>query len=167
MDKATGTSAPRQLLAYTFPPGSGFEGQLLGMLERIESGGAMRILDALFVSRDDSGELVAASLSPAGSAGMIGELLSFRLEQSARAQATQRALEGQTGALVRSLAEKLEPGGAVAGLLVEHSWALMLSESTTRLGGTQLLSQFVDAGELSDAWPQPAGAAQARPAGSP
>ena len=44
--------APRQLLAYTFPPGSAFEGQLVGALERIESGGAMRVLDALFVARE-------------------------------------------------------------------------------------------------------------------
>jgi hypothetical protein len=159
-------NAPRQLLAYTFPPRSGFEGQLLGMLERIESGGAMRILQALFVSRDDSGELVAASLRPTGTAGMVGELLSFRLEESARAEATKHALEGQTGALVRSLAETLEPGGAVAGVLVEHSWALMLSEGTTRLGGSQLLSRFVEVEELSEAWPEPAGAARGTETGS-
>ena len=63
----------RQLIAFTFPPGSSFEGQLVGALERIESGGTMRILDALFVGREaGSGELSVASLSADGQAGAIG-----------------------------------------------------------------------------------------------
>ena len=56
--------ASRQLLAYTFGSDSRFEGQLVGALERIESDGAMRVLDALFVVREpDSGELSAFSLA--------------------------------------------------------------------------------------------------------
>jgi hypothetical protein len=50
----------RQFLAFRFGRHSRFEGQLVGALERIESGGTMRILDGLFVSREpDSGELSA------------------------------------------------------------------------------------------------------------
>src|SRR5690242_9899648 len=94
----TSTEGPRQLLAYSFPPRSQFEGQLVGALQRIESGGALRILDALFVGREaDSGELIAVSLSADGAAGLTGRLLSFRLEPSARAKATERALEGSAG----------------------------------------------------------------------
>ena len=35
---------PVQLLVYSFGPDASFEGQLVGALERIEVGGAMRIL---------------------------------------------------------------------------------------------------------------------------
>ena len=45
------TSGARQLLAFTFGSDSTFEGQLVGALERIESGGTVRVLDGLFVAR--------------------------------------------------------------------------------------------------------------------
>ena len=142
----------RQLLAFRFPPGSRFEGQLVGALERIESGGTMRIIDALFVGRDpDSAGVVAVSMSNAGAAGMIGSLLSFRLDDHARQAATAHALEGPAGAVVESLADTLAPGEAVASVLVEHTWALTLSETVDRLGGTHLLSESGDA-ELDNAW---------------
>ena len=148
--------APRQLLAYRFPPGSGFEGQLVGALERIESGGAMRILDALFVGREQgSGELVAVSMSSQSAAGMVGRLLSFRLEARARRKTTERVLEGRSGDLVRSLAETLEPGAAVAAVLVEHTWELALADSVARIGGTALVSEFVQAETIDDVWPEP------------
>ena len=143
----------RQLLAFNFPPGSDFQGQLVGALERIESGGAMRILDALFVGRAaESGELAAVSLSSGSSAGMIGRLLDFRLDESARRRATQRAVEGPTGRVVRSLEATLEPGGAVAAVLVEHTWAVVLGEAISRLGGTQTAGEFVDATQVAEVW---------------
>jgi hypothetical protein len=150
------TAAPRQLLAYRFPPGSGFEGQLVGALERIESGGAMRILDALFVGREpESGDLIAVSMSSQSAAGMVGRLLSFRLEGHARASMTERVLEGRAGDLARSLAEGLEPGAAVAAVLVEHAWALTLAESIARIGGTETFSEFVQSAAIDETWPEP------------
>ena len=41
-------SAPKQLLLYRFDADAKFEGRLVGALERMESGGALRILEALF-----------------------------------------------------------------------------------------------------------------------
>lgn len=145
-------AASRQLLAYRFPPGSRFEGQLVGALERIESGGTMRILDALFVGRDpDSAEVVAVAMSNAGAAGMIGSLLSFRLDDHSRQAATASALEGPAGDVVRSVAETLAPGEAVASVLVEHSWAVRLHETVDRLGGSTLLSE-AGGEEVENAW---------------
>ena len=145
--------ASRQLLAYRFPPGSRFEGQLVGALERIESGGTMRILDALFVGRDpDSGEVVAVAMSNAGAAGMIGSLLSFRLDDHARQAATAKALEGPAGDVVRSVADSMSPGEAIASVLVEHTWALTLHETVERLGGTQMLSESGEPAEVDNAW---------------
>jgi hypothetical protein len=143
----------RQLLAFRFPPGSRFEGQLIGALERIESGGTMRILDALFVGRDaDSGEVVAVAMSSTGAAGMIGSLLSFRLDDRARQAATAHALESPAGATVRSVTETLAAGEAIASVLVEHTWAVMLRETIERLGGIELLSESGDATEVENAW---------------
>jgi hypothetical protein len=141
----------RQLLAYRFGWDSRFEGQLVGALERIESGGAMRVLDALFVARDpESGELAAVSLTAEGSAGIIGRLLDFRLQPEGRANSTRRALEGPTGAAVRELGEMLEPGHAIAAVLVEHAWADTLDDAVSRIGGTQTASEMVQAGTLRE-----------------
>lgn len=38
-----------QLLVYAFGPEGAYEGRLVGALERLESGGALRVLDAVFV----------------------------------------------------------------------------------------------------------------------
>lgn len=48
-------STPTQLLVYGFEPGAKFEGRLVGAIERVESGGTLRVLDVL------SSELVDAA----------------------------------------------------------------------------------------------------------
>jgi hypothetical protein len=69
-----------QLLAFRFSPGAAFEGQLVGALERLESGGALRVLDVLFVAADEAtGELVAINLQ-GGTGGLTAKLLDFRLD---------------------------------------------------------------------------------------
>lgn len=141
----------RQLLIYRFGSDSRFEGQLVGALERIESGGALRVLDALFVARDpESGELSAVSLTAEGSAGIIGRLLDFRLEPEGRASATRRALDGAAGSMLTELGEMLEPGHAIAAVLVEHVWAGMLDDAVSRIGGTQAASEMVQATALKE-----------------
>src|SRR4051794_29999849 len=85
-----------QLLSYRFGPGATFEGQLLGALERLESGGTLRILDALFVESDaETGELAAANLRGQGRGGIAAPLLGFRLDPSERRRITERTLAGR------------------------------------------------------------------------
>ena len=145
---------PRQLVAFAFPRGSSFEGQLVGALERVESGGTMRILDALFVAREpDSGELAAISMSADSSAGMVGRLLTFRLEGgTARKSLTEKVLDGRLGPLARSLAENLEPGEAMAAVLVEHTWSQILVDGISRMGGAPMHDEFVEVDGLDKAW---------------
>ena len=148
------SAPPRQLVAFAFPRGSSFEGQLVGALERVESGGTMRILDALFVAREpESGELAAVSMTADSSAGMVGRLLTFRLEGgTARKSLTDKVLDGRLGPLVRSLAENLEPGEAMAAVLVEHTWAQILGDGISRMGGAAMHDEFVEVEGLDEAW---------------
>lgn len=140
----------RQLLAFRFGSDSKFEGQLGGALERLESGGAMRVCDALFVGREPgSGEITAVVLH-GGSGGVISQLLDFRLDAGQRRSATERALAGDAGAAVRALADTLGPGNAFAAVLVEHVWADALEEAVARTGGTSAAAEFVEAEALSD-----------------
>jgi hypothetical protein len=135
----------RQLLVYNFPAGSNYEGALVGAVERIESGGAMRVVAAMFVGRQADGEPVAVYLSTTSSAGLIGKLVSFRLEDQARARATAKVMESEAGDAARSVSETLEPGEAVAAMLVEHTWASTLADAIDRMGGSQVKSEFVAA----------------------
>ena len=117
----------------------------MGALERLESGGAMRILDVLFVAADEAtGELIAIDLQ-GGTGGLTAKLLDFRLDPAARRRASERTPEA-----VRDLGGTLQPGTALAAVLVEHSWSRALDDAVSRVGGRPLASDYVDASTLSE-----------------
>jgi hypothetical protein len=136
-----------QLLVYGFGPGAEFEGRLVGALERIESGAALRVREALFVGADpETGELVA--VHRLGDAGVIG-LLGFRLDERERRRSTERALNSPTGDLVRRIGATLQPGCSLAAILVEHAWAAALEDAVARSGGAGLHDAQVEATTLA------------------
>ena len=148
---------PVQLLVFTFGSDASFEGRLVGALERIEVGGALKVLEALYVRRDRAGELTALDLRGRAAGGMTSPLLSFRLDERARRRATEQALAGGStvkGETLRELGDGLEPGTALAALLVEHSWARALDDAVERTGGTTVAEGFVDATELAALMPE-------------
>ena len=140
----------RQLLLYGFGPQADFEGRLVGALERLESGGALRILDVLFVRRDaDSDVIDAIDLHGDGAGGVVAPLLNFRLDAAERRRATERALRVEAQ-LVGELGAALEPGGALAAVLIEHVWSDALDDAASRSGGRLLAGEFVEATALSE-----------------
>jgi hypothetical protein len=144
-----------QLLAYRFDAGAAFEGQLTGALERVESGGALRIREVLFLGRDpESGDLIAVAARGRGQGSVVAALLGFRLDAAERARATERALRAYDRDPdpnpLRVLAGTLAPGSAVAAVLVEHLWAHAVDDAVSRTGGTELVSAFVGGSELSE-----------------
>jgi hypothetical protein len=156
-----------QLLVYGFGPGASFEGQLVGALERIEAGGAARILDALFVATDpETGELVAIDLKGDGGAGIVAPLLEFRLEPATRRRATERALSpgrsGVSAETLRELGKALEAGAAMVALLLKRESAHALEDAVSRMGGTALANEFVDATALAELAPELLAAAARR-----
>jgi hypothetical protein len=137
----------KQLLVYGFGPDSDFAGQLVGALERLESGGALRIADALFVTNDaETGEIAAVELGGRRMDAMVASLLEFRLDAAKRRRTTERALGAET---VRALADALAPGTALAAVLVEHVWAVALEDAVARTGGEGLLDRFVETPALA------------------
>ncbi len=144
-----------QLLLYGFARRAKFEGQFVGALERIEAGGALRIVDGLFAMHDaETNELLAVDLKGGGAAGTVARALDFRLDPSKRRQATKRALrDAAQGEWLPDLQKALEPGTAVAAVLVEHVWARALEDAVSRTGGTPLADEFVEAGALSELAP--------------
>jgi hypothetical protein len=140
-----------QLLLYRFGPDAEFEGQLVGALERIESGGALRVRDALFVRRDaETGELSAVAVRGGGAGGLVAPLVEFRLDANQRRRATERALSGDAGTALRDLGSHLATGEAMAVVLVEHLWSRALEDAMARTGGRRTASKFVAATRLSE-----------------
>ncbi len=144
---------PAQLLMYEFTPDARFEGQLGGAVQRIETGGTVRVLEAVFIQREaDSGELAVIDVRGDSAGSLIAPILDFRLDPAARRRATAQALatgtSGLSGETVRRLGAGLAPGGAIAALLIRHVWAEALSDAVARSGGRLLLSDHVDAREL-------------------
>jgi hypothetical protein len=147
--------ASAQLLLYGFGPDANFEGQLVGALERIETGGTVRVIDGLFMRRDpDTGELSAIRLGGQAARGGTAALLGFRLDLAERRRATEQTLGDESGPIAgdtaRELAGRLQPGAALAAVLVQHTWAEVLEDAVTRTGGTRLTSSFVAATGLHD-----------------
>jgi hypothetical protein len=157
-----------QLLAYRFGPDAGFEGQLVGALERIESGGTLRIRDALFVGRDpESGELIAVALRAEHQGSMVAPLLGFRLDAAERRRCTEHALRaydrGEAGNVLQQIGETLSRGDSVAAVLVEHVWARALGDAVERTGGAPMRSGYVDGVELTELSSELAAALAPRP----
>ena len=146
-------------MLYAFDVDARFEGRLAGALERMESGGALRILEALFVGNDpETGELAAVDLRSRGAGSMVLPAVGFRLDPAERARATKRALEAEgIGATLRELGAALAPGAALAAVLIEHTWARALGDAVSQSGGTPLSSEFVDATSLGGTGPTAAG----------
>jgi hypothetical protein len=125
-----------EVLVFGFDePDAQYEGRLIGALERAESGGAIRVVEVLFVGREaESGDLAAVRLK-GGSAGIVAAMAEFRIDARRRDEMTERALaDGGAGAL-RELAAAIAPGAAVAAVLVEHRWADDLYDAVARSGG--------------------------------
>lgn len=134
-------SGPMQLIAVGFPGGPDFEA-VLQEIDRLQGRGVVRLLDALFVTKnedgtisrvaigdDDLGELLAGVV-PLDAAGLFGLL------------APDRAA-GLDAGDARTLAESLAPGAALAFLLVEHRWARPLFDAIADTGGAFLGEGFI------------------------
>jgi hypothetical protein len=162
---ASPTPPLAELLVFRFGPGAAFEGRLVGALERLESGGALRVLDGLIVRRGaKDSEPIAFGLGTGGPGGFMASLLDLRLDPGARRRITDRALaaEGAEAGLLRELSDELEPGGAIVAILVEHVWRGTLADAVARTGGSPAAGVVVEASTLAEVAPQVRAAAHDR-----
>jgi len=158
-----GGLGPVQLLLFRFDDDARFEGQIVGALERMESGGTLRVVEALFIRHaGDSGELEALDLRGRGAGSLVSPMLDFRLDSAERRRATERALGAEAGELLRALGTAMAPGTALAAVLVEHAWATALDDAVSRMGGAPVSSRLVDASTLAELAPELVAAACAR-----
>ena len=147
-------TAPLQLIALTFRLGADAESRLLAEVDRIEGRGALRVLDVVFLAKGQDGTVeglevgdnedfgsLLAGIAPSGSPG-AGR------SAAGNGAASEPAGSGMAG--MQALADSVDPGTAVAFLLVEHLWAGPLVDAVSAAGGALVSDDFL-AGDASRA----------------
>jgi DNA-binding NarL/FixJ family response regulator len=136
-------AAPLQVIAVSFSRGPGAEDRILAEVDRLRGRGVLRLLDLLFVAKGQDGSLERLS---AGDDEDFGSLLAAVVPITNGAPAVSgpdagSAAFGPADAL--ALADSLQPGTALAFLLVEHSWAAALFDAIDESGGTLIGEGFL------------------------
>ena len=145
---------PVQLFVFGFDSLDKFEGNILDQLEAVAPLNAVRILDALFVAKEENGDLLALELGDLGEepgdellGTIIGALMGFSFEGEDPSPLpggmTDESAIGVTVDDIRRIARDLQPGTAAALLLVEHHWASGLRDAIADAGGSVLLQGFL------------------------
>ena len=160
---------PVQMLVVGFEHGK-FEGEILAELKRLRDLDIIRLVDLLFVNKDDDGEIVTVELSDLsqGEAMEFGALAGALLglggdgEEGAEAGAVAGAAAMEDGRAfsdqdVWFVADTIPPGTSAGIALIEHRWAIPLREAIERAGGVPLADEWVHPEDLVAAGAEAAG----------
>lgn len=145
-------TAPLQLIALTFRLGADAERRLLEQIDRIEGRGALRVLDVVFLAKGQDGTVEGLEVGDNEDFGsLLASIAPSGSQNGARSAAGNGAASESPGsgvAAMQALANSVEPGTAVAFLLVEHLWAGPLVDAVSAAGGSLISDDFL-AGEAS------------------
>jgi uncharacterized membrane protein len=156
------TPGPVQLLVIAFE-NEKFDGRVLEELRRLREHDAVRLLDLLFVFKDEDGavvELEMSGLSDRESAeygALVGELFGSGSADDRGAGARPRptaAAVAQNGSLldraeVWFLADVIPAGTTAAVVLLEHRWAVDLRDAVEAADGHDLVDTWVHPRDLA------------------
>ncbi len=136
---------PLQVIAVSFGRDADFEGRVLAELGRLQGRGVLRLLDVLFVAKNDDGTIERPIV---GDDEDFGALLSriVPLDDAGLAAPAADDRSGFDPADALALADSLVPGTALAFLLIEHGWAEPLFDAIAETGGELLGEGFLTSG---------------------
>ena len=132
---------PLQVIAVSFGSGADFQGRVLAEVDRLQGRGVLRLLDVLFVAKNEDGTIQRVVVVGDDD---FGALLSSIVPLDATEEPA--ADDGSSGfdpAEAWALAESLLPGTALAFLLIEHTWAQPLFDSIAETGGVLVGEGFL------------------------
>lgn len=132
-----------QVIAVGFGPGADFEGRVLAEVDRLQGRGMLRLIDMLFVAKDEDGTIQRLVI---GDDEDFGGLLASIIPLDGGGLMETAAGDGSSGfepADAWALAESLSPGTALAFLLIEHGWAQPLFDAIAETGGALLGEGFL------------------------
>ena len=138
-------TAPLQVIALSFSRDAGSEDRILAEVDRLRGRGVLRLLDMVFVARSQDGTIERLTV---GDDEDFGSLLAAVVPVADGGPAVPASVDGSAAfdqADARALADSLEPGTALAFLLVEHYWAAPLFDAIAETGGTLIGEGFLTA----------------------
>jgi DNA-binding NarL/FixJ family response regulator len=137
-------TAPLQVIALSFSRNAGAEDRMLAEVDRLRGRGVLRLLDMLFVAKNQDGSIERLSI---GDDEDFGSLLARVVPVADGGPAAPASADGAAAAFepadALALAGSLRPGTAVAFLLVEHHWAAPLFDAIAETGGTLIGEGFL------------------------
>src|ERR1700691_294457 len=136
-------TAPLQVIALRFSRDAGSEDRILAEVDRLRGRGVLRLLDMLFVARSQDGAIERLTI---GDDEDFGSLLAAVVPVADGGPPGPAPADGSAAfdpADARALADSLEPGTALAFLLVEHHWAAPLFDAIAETGGTLIGEGFL------------------------
>ncbi|WP_292463247.1 hypothetical protein [Methanolobus sp.] len=148
---------PIQLLAIGFETNERFKGDSLRELNEVRSRGVIRLLDMLFVMKDEEGNIFSIEDTDLTSdeevelgkviEKMLGMKESEALSSSQEASADiPTGTENSYGLAIKDILEvvdRIEPGTSAALLLIEHVWAAGLKQAIREAGGHPIAQGFL------------------------
>jgi Family of unknown function (DUF6325) len=146
-DTTAQSLGPVQMLVVGFD-GNRFEGRILAELERLSAINVVRVLDLLFVSKDESGAVTALEASDLGvdPSGEPGKHLATLIGLAAEGDDSGEPEPGDDEYdldQVWFVADEIPAGTAAAIVLLEHHWAIGLREATQAADGELLAEAWV------------------------
>jgi uncharacterized membrane protein len=151
---------PVQAIVVGFPTTDRFEGRVADELARLSDVGLIRIINAVFVARDE-GEAVMLQVSDlddeqremlgAAMGAVVGLVAAGDEGLEAGAVAGAMATEGTgiAGALAEDILAELPDDSAALVLVVEHRWLIPLRDALRDAGGVLLARQHIGLEELA------------------
>jgi DNA-binding NarL/FixJ family response regulator len=136
-------TAPLQVIALSFGRDAGAEDRILAEVDRLRGRGVLRLLDMLFVAKSQDGTIERLTI---GDDEDFGSLLAAVVPVADGGPAVPAPADGLAAfdrAGAQALADSLEPGTALAFLLVEHYWADPLFEAIAETGGALIGEGFL------------------------
>ena len=133
-------TAPLQVIALSFSRDTGAEDRILAEVDRLRGRGVLRLLDMLFVAKSQDGAIERVAV---GNDEDFGSLLASVVPLANGGPARSAPDGAFDPADARALADSLQPGTALAFLLVEHHWAAPLFDAIAETGGTLIGEGFL------------------------
>jgi uncharacterized membrane protein len=154
------TMGPVQMLVLGFEEGN-FTGEIMEEVRRLREHDVIRLVDLMFVTKDEDGSIDAALASDLSQdeaeefGAIIGALVGFGMagEEGAEAGAEAGIEALEDGHVfdedeVWYVADTIPPGSSAAIALIEHRWAIPLREAIIRAGGVALADEWVHPQDL-------------------
>jgi uncharacterized membrane protein len=154
------TVGPVQMLVVGFAEPN-FTGEVIKELKRLREQDVIRLVDLLFVSKDEAGDIVALQHSDltqeeaesfgalAGALiglGAAGEEGAIRGADMGAAELADRHVFDDAD--VWYVSDAIPPGSSAAIALIEHRWAIPLRDGIARAGGTPLVDEWIHPADL-------------------